>query len=238
MAFESTTVAFHGIKPAAVAVQHSYTKWKNFRACPKRHFHYDLAKDVREEPDEGLKEGFALHEAMAARVQKGTPLPPLLREYEPYAEAFLKGTSASTIIAVELKLAIDKDFNPVGFFDKKVWFRGVADAVKIEGPVAVNWDWKTGKVKEDYMQILTAASCLFAKYPQLQLIQNEFIWVNHARRSPKKLSRAELPEMWAGLMKSDVEPYEEATRTQTWVPKKNGLCKSYCAVETCQFHGG
>ena len=52
-------------KPKAFAW--SYSRLKNFESCPKRHYHVDVVKDVREEESEQLKWGNALHDAFAKR---------------------------------------------------------------------------------------------------------------------------------------------------------------------------
>ena len=36
----------------------SYTKLKNYETCPKRHFHYDVRKDIKEPEGEARREGY------------------------------------------------------------------------------------------------------------------------------------------------------------------------------------
>ena len=224
MAFESTTVTFGGntsAKPANVPI--SYSKIKNFRSCPKRHFHYDIAKDMQN------------------RIAKNIPLPAQFADYEPIVLRFLKGADKpGAQILVEQKFAIDSNFQPCKFFDNKVvMYRAIADAIKIIGPVALNNDWKTGKVKDDPLQILTAAACIFAFHPQVQIIRNEYVWLeaNPIQITTVDLRREQLPQLWGDIM-PEFETYREAIRTGTFPPKKNGLCRSYCNVMSCQFHGG
>lgn len=242
MAFESTTVTFGGntsAKPANVPI--SYSKIKNFRSCPKRHFHYDIAKDILEERSEQLDYGDAVHLAMQNRIAKNIPLPAQFADYEPIVLRFLKGADKpGAQILVEQKFAIDSNFQPCKFFDNKVvMYRAIADAIKIIGPVALNNDWKTGKVKDDPLQILTAAACIFAFHPQVQIIRNEYVWLeaNPIQITTVDLRREQLPQLWGDIM-PEFETYREAIRTGTFPPKKNGLCRSYCNVMSCQFHGG
>lgn len=242
MAFESTTVTFGGntsAKPANVPI--SYSKIKNFRSCPKRHFHYDIAKDIIEERSEQLDYGDAVHLAMQNRIDKNIPLPAQFADYEPIVLRFLKGADIPGVkILVEQKFAIDHNFQPCKFFDNKVvMYRAIADAVKIVGPIALNNDWKTGKVKDDPLQILTAAACIFAFHPEVQVIRNEYVWLeaNPIQITTVDLRRDQLPQLWADIM-PEFELYREAIRTATFPAKKNGLCRAYCKVESCQFHGG
>jgi hypothetical protein len=242
MAFETSTVTFGGNDAQQKAnVPISYSKIKNFRSCPKRHFHYDIAKDVKEERSEALDYGDAVHLAMQNRISKGTPLPAQFADYEPIVKRFLVGADKpGARVFVEQKYAIDKNFQPCSFFNNKiVFYRAIADALKIIGPVALNNDWKTGKVKDDPLQILTAAACIFAHYPEVQIIRNEYVWLESVpiKITTVDLRRDQLPQLWADVM-PEFEMYAEAVRTGTFPPKKNGLCGSYCNITSCQFHGG
>ena len=49
----------------------SWSKLKNFRTCPKRHYHVDIAKDFKEDDSEDLLWGNEVHEALAKRIGKG-----------------------------------------------------------------------------------------------------------------------------------------------------------------------
>lgn len=51
----------------------SWTRLKNWRACPKRHDHLEVAKDIKGPMTEALTWGDQFHKAMAARIEKGTP---------------------------------------------------------------------------------------------------------------------------------------------------------------------
>lgn len=244
MAFETTTTSFAGPLPKAPPFAWSYSRLKNFRSCAKRHYHYDIAKDIREDKSEALAFGDDVHQALHMRLAKGTPLPAMMYEYEPIVQEFLAGTpSPDTQILVEQKFAITRDFTPTTYFDKKnpPWFRSIADAVKVKTlpdgrQIALNWDWKTGKPKPDPLQILTAATCLLMQYPKMVAVRNAFIWLQDGIKTEVTLKREQLPELWTSII-PEVAIYEEACRTQTFPPKKNGLCREYCGVETCQYHG-
>ena len=48
------------------------------------------------------------------------------------------------------------------------WYRGKADATRIDGPVADGIDWKTGRIKEDETQLLLMAQLVFANFPEVK----------------------------------------------------------------------
>ena len=51
----------------------SYSRLKNFESCPKRHWHLDIQKDIKEEEGEALLWGNVVHKALADRVQFREP---------------------------------------------------------------------------------------------------------------------------------------------------------------------
>lgn len=243
--FEMKEIAADGRQTKRL-VSWSYSKIKNFRSCPNRHYHYDILKDVHEEKSEHLAWGDDVHAAMAARVGRLLPLPVTMVNYEPLAQEFLRGADQpGVIVLTEQKYAIDKDFRPCAYFDHNTWFRAIADAVKIVpvegGAVALNWDWKTGvppsfkNRKDDPMQIVTAAACIMIHHPEVTAVRNEFVWMEHGIKTRVDVNRGQLAQIWADMM-PEVEAYQEAVRTQNFPARKNGLCSLYCGVTSCEFH--
>jgi len=152
----------------------SYSRIKNFETCPKRYYEVDVAKNVQEEDSDQLAFGNKLHSAFAAYLSKGTPLPPDLITYQEDVDrvAGMNGT-----MLVEQKLAITKDFGPCDYFARNAWFRAQGDVLRIAGRVAYCGDWKTGKVKEDSVQLALVAACVFAHHPAVLAVKTEFIWM-------------------------------------------------------------
>jgi len=212
----------------------SYSKLKNYETCPKRHFHYDLAKDIVEPLSDQLKDGNFIHDVLAKRISAGTPLPPQVIEYEPWAVRVLTGPGQ---ILVEQKLAIRKDFSACKWFgDRTVWFRGIGDVIKINGPVGLIIDWKTGKIVEDSQQLMLMAQCVFSHYPAVKIVRSEFVWLAHNATTREDFKRDEMAGHWAGLLPR-VALMQQANKTMTYPPKKGGLCRRWCAVTACPHHG-
>lgn len=215
----------------------SYSRLKNFEACPKKHWHVDIAKDVKEEEGEALLWGNQVHKAAAARLKDGKALPPGMEIIESFCQKILTPAgNAESKILVEQKLAITKDFGPCGYFDKSVWFRAVGDVIKIVGPVALIGDWKTGKIKEDGVQLALSAMCVFAHYPEVKRVRSEFIWVAHDATSRADFNRNDMPQFWQGVW-TRIQALEHAHNTQSYPAKPGGLCRNWCPVTKCPHHG-
>lgn len=211
----------------------SYSRLKNYESCPKRHYEIDITKNVKEDESEALLWGNRVHAGFAARLSKNVPLPDGMAEWEPWCERIL---STPGQILVEQKLAITKDFGPTGFFERNVWFRGVADLLKINGPVALAIDWKTGKIVEDSQQLALMAACIFAHHSEVQVIRTEFAWLKDDASSRVDFKRSEMARMWANLWPR-IEALERAHNTTTYPAKPGALCRRWCPVKSCPHHG-
>lgn len=223
--------------PPAPAKQYawSYSKLKNFDSCPKRHYEIDIAKNYVEKQEVGgpLDWGNRVHDALAKACMGKQELPTEMEHFQKWVDAIRRGPGE---LLVEQKFAIDKNFMPVGYFDRTVWYRGIGDVVRIWGPVALVVDWKTGKVLEDSVQLMLMAQCIFSKYPTVKKVRSEFIWLKEDCTSPEVFDRAEVADAWVDLMPRVLE-LERAHATQNYPPKPNYLCKSWCPVTGCTFHG-
>lgn len=212
----------------------SYSKLKNFETCPRRHKAIDLDKAFKEEESDELMWGNQVHKFLADYISKDTPLPVHMRpDLQYYADM---GKRVQGERYVEQKYAITKDFTQTGYFNKDVWFRGIADVVGIRGPVAIVLDWKTGKIVEDSVQLTLTAACIFAHFPEVQAVRTEFVWIKHQASTRVNIMRSGMPAFWAGLLPR-VHVMKHAVDTNNFPPKPSGLCRRWCVVSSCEHHG-
>ena len=214
----------------------SYSKLKNYRTCPKKHYHNDVIKDVPQETSDALEVGNAVHKAMELRIRDGIPLPPAFAEYEPEALKVLAYQPPGTKILVEEQLAIRRDLTACGYWDKDVWYRSKGDLLKILGIAAIAIDWKTGAIKEDLEQLALMASCVFAAYPDVQKIATRYVWLGNYAQTDCNFTRADMVKLWNGML-PEVQQYEQACTNEIFPPKPSGLCRNHCNVSSCQYFG-
>jgi hypothetical protein len=220
----------------------SYSRLKNFETCPKRHWHIDIQKDVKEEESEALTYGNNVHTVMAHYIEKGTQMPPVLEpKLKPWADKVFefKGIDVRTKgakVFVEQKLAITEDFAACEFFDKQAWFRGIGDVMWTLGPLGYIGDWKTGKIVEDSQQLFLMAQCMFARHPELQIIRSAFIWLKDDADTTADIKRSDLAKGWANLLPR-VAALKQAHDTTNYPARPGGLCRKWCPVTQCPHHG-
>ncbi len=220
----------------------SWSKYKNYRVCPKRHYEVDIAKTYQEKEGEQLKWGNQVHGAMAQRLKKGEPLPVTMKHYGDWPdniERMWKGGKGAVKLLVEQKLAISANFEATGYFAPETWFRAVVDVGLLipSAATAITIDWKTGgKVEPDYEQLAMSAGVMFAHYPTLQQVAAIYVWLGHDTQTIKAYTRASMVQVWNDVL-PQVNEMAEAHRTLTYPPKPGGMCKRYCPVTSCPYYG-
>jgi hypothetical protein len=211
----------------------SYSKLKNFAACPKKHWHVDIVKNAKEEESEILAWGNEVHKQLAARLKNKQPLPSTMVEFERHAAGIEKipGT-----LLVEQKFGLTEQFAPCGYFDRNIWHRGVGDVVLINGVRSIAIDWKLGKILEDSIQLGLMAMCIFAQYPAVQQVDTIFMWLKDDAKTRETFTRDMIPGFWAALMPR-INEYKAAVLMQEFPAKPGGLCRKWCPVDVCPYHG-
>ena len=211
----------------------SYSRLKNFETCAKRHYHYDIAKDIKEPSTQQLDYGNDLHGCFEERVKKGTPLPLGFGQFEPLLAQLIAGPGKTY---AEQKLAITSAFTPSTYFGRDVWFRTIIDFAKVRERHAAIFDYKTGKPAEDLTQLKLMAATTFVHMPPLVEVRSALLFVAHNTTKVATFQRSELPAIWAEILPR-VKRMQVAAQTNDYPPKPGGLCRKYCAVSSCQFHG-
>ena len=210
----------------------SYSKLKNYETCPKRHYEVDIAKSFKDSTEQ-LDWGNRVHKALADACVGKTPLPEELKDYQKWVDRVRAGPGE---LLVEQKYAITRDFQATEYFGPRVWWRGIGDAVRIDGPVALGIDWKTGKVLHDSVQLMLLAACIFAFHPEVKKVRTEFIWLKDDCSTQDIWDRNTIANEWVGLLPR-IKALEDANKTMTFPPKPGKLCARYCPVLSCPYHG-
>lgn len=212
----------------------SYTGLKQFVDCPRQFYEVRVAKSV---PDTVTKErqwGEYVHKCFEDRMKDGKPLPPELEEHE---EILLELTTLRGVQHNEVKIALDTSGQPCDFFARRptvVWFRGVIDHRNICGDRARLVDYKTGKPHSDFDQLALFALHTFAAFPEVEVCNTGYYWLNGRKYTPKTFTRADIDAIWQKFIPW-LTQYRDAFKTDTWQPRRSGLCRGWCPVKECEF---
>ena len=172
-----------------------------------------------------------MHEAFEEYLNARAAFPEELAHFEPIA-APLREVGARG----ELQLGIREDGSACDFWAKDVWARGTLDAAKTNGStVAVIFDWKTGKKREDAAELKMHAVLLRAKYPAIKTVVGRYVWLQeHSVGRPHHIDSEAMDDKLADV-RSTMNAVKNSIATGFFPKRQNPLC-GWCPVIDCDFN--
>lgn len=207
----------------------SFTGLSDYESCPKKFYHLRVAKDVKDEDSAFSAEGKEIHEAFYKYVFKDKELPLSLNRFASMLDKLkaLPGRKDG-----EMKLALNKKFEPRGFFDGDVWVRGVCDFLCVNGDRGLIVDYKTGKEKDDFTQLFLTAAILQQSFPEVEKWTVAYSWTQQGgKMTPRIVTRGDHADTWNDLLPR-VGKIEDALKVTDFPARESGLC-GYCPVSAC-----
>jgi hypothetical protein len=215
----------------------SYSSITLFDQCPKKYYHLRVVKDIKEPESEAIMYGKDVHLAAEEYIRDGKPVPAKYGYMVPMLE---KLNAIEGEKHCELKMGIKKvdgRLAPCGFFDKDVWYRGVADLViinkaKKEARVV---DYKTGKSAKyaDPKQLALMAACIFVHFPEVEVVKGGLLFVVVGDFIKAQYQADNGFKIFSELDGALVAR-EAAYANGVFNPKQNFTCKGWCPVLDCQ----
>ncbi len=215
----------------------SFSKLKAFETCPKQFYHEKVLKEYPFVQTDAIIYGNEFHKACENYIGDEEPLP----EKFMYVKDALDTLNGKRGIKLcEKKLGITADLEPCDFYDRRVWFRGIADLliVDVVGNMAWVVDYKTGKSAKyaDKGQLELMALSVFAHYPDISRVKAGLFFVvagDLVKDTYKTLDKANLWKKWM----TNYARMEAAFEADVWNPRPSGLCRRHCQVTECPHNG-
>lgn len=135
----------------------------------------------------------------------------------------------------ELQLAVNDNYEQVGWFDKSTYWRAILDLIAINKIRAIIADYKTGKFAEydggptGYGQLHLSGLLGLSLIPHVEEVETNYLYVDHRKFVKRIFKRSELPTLQAHF---DAEHEKVNTETE-YKPKKNEFCK-WCDANKAQ----
>ena len=211
----------------------SHSALEDFKNCPRAYHDKRVTKRFPVVKSVEQLWGSNVHKAFEDRQATRTPLPLDLQVHEKY---MLKMEKWPGISFTETKIALDRRARPCHYFAADAWYRGVTDYQKIDKESGLGRlvDYKTGKKKEKWEQLMINAIHMFTNFPNIKLIDARFYWTVDQTESRKVWARDEVPMLWAPFI-GDLRQYAEAFKSDVWQPRPSGLCNGWCLSTDCSF---
>ena len=219
----------------------SFSQLNQFATCPfqwaEERFYHMIPRQETKQTLWGTEVHTAFEDYVNSNGQKVAPLENFMGGLK-YAQGLVKAKERGAKVLCEFKMALNRKLQPVDFDSPEAWARGIADIVIINGNVARIWDWKTGRQKDDNLQLLIFCAFLAQHFPELDEFQAEFVWLKTDTKvgMPRPIQRRELLEVWKRIL-SMVKRMEDMIATETFLKQPNGLCKEWCFARRCPHCG-
>ena len=215
----------------------SFSRIKAFQQCPKQFYHEKVLKQYPFKESEATLYGTAFHEAAEEYIRDGGELDPRFD----YAKDMLDVLDAKKGEKLcEIQMGLTRNLKPCGFYDKDVWFRGIADLIILdrEGKVAWVIDYKTGKSARyaDKGQLELMALATFKHYPEVETVRAGLVFVVSNDLIKDRYTLEDEERLWRKWL-SNHRDMEAAFEKDVWNPKPSGLCKAWCPVLECPHNG-
>ncbi len=215
----------------------SFSKLKAFDTCPKQFYHEKVLKEYP----------FAHPGPFLARTEFHKACENYIGDEEPLPKKFIYVKNALDALndkrgvkLCEKKLGITADLEPCGFYDKRVWFRGIADLLIIDVVGNMAWvvDYKTGKSAKyaDKGQLELMALSVFAHYPDIDRVKAGLFFVVAGDLVKDTYKTLDKVSLWKKGM-TNYARMETAFEADVWNPRPSGLCRRHCQVTECPHNG-
>lgn len=213
----------------------SYSSLDLFNQCPHKYYRLKVKKDIKEPPSEHLVYGLDVHKAAEEFIRDGKPIPEKFKFIEPPLTK-LRNYAGEKLC--EHRMGLTRDLKPCGFFDRNVWWRGIADLVILQDDSAKIVDYKTGKSSKhaDTKQLEILSLAVFKHFPQVKRVKGGLLFVV-ANDFVKGDFDADQSDVYWQRWLTNTAQLEKALEVNVWNPRPNFTCKKWCPVKDCTHNG-
>jgi len=216
----------------APPVAWSYSRLTSFETCPRRFYGESVAKKFPFQKSEAMLYGDRVHKTFEMFLKNGQKFPLDLKHLEPIAAQIAKAPGDKI---VEQQICLTADYEVTDWFSKQAWLRVKSDLTQVDGARAVIWDWKTGRMSDDFTQLRLNAAVTFHLDQDITDITVAYLWIKHKKITKAKLVRDQALGVWNEILPR-VARYQEAHRDMAFPARQNPFCK-YCPDKDCPFWG-
>lgn len=204
-----------------------------FKTCPAQYAAKYFYKTLPYVETAAAKAGNVEHKHLELRLKNNVALPEGYTRGEKYCKAI---EAAGGETHAERELAINRDMKFVSWFAKDAYGRVKIDVASYFQTRVFIGDFKTGSVKEDSLQLKINACFLSLENRGMQEYITRYIWLKHDVTTGETFKDFQIPALWAEVFEW-VHRMEKAWQEERFEPRKNGLCRNWCANSACKFCG-
>lgn len=213
----------------------SHSRLSDFNQCPNKFKlkYIDKAGNFKVDADKSLHliRGSNVHKALENYVVKinagendirASSLP----EVETTKPLITKIFAEYSKVYPELQVSVDQNWNNVEWFSKDSYYRAIFDLIALKPGYAFVGDYKTGKFtdytpKGGYGQLELASAVALSIWPEADVVDTSYIYVDHKKAVTKSYTRKDLPR----LKDHFISEHEKVNSEVDFKPTVNEFCK-------------
>ena len=206
-----------------------------FATCPTQYEAKYVTKVIKFLQTEATLYGTRLHEAIEYRIKSDAVLPNEFTWLEPMCASV---TAMRGDKYTELPVAVDESGAEVDYYSPDAWVRCIID-LAVHDPERKRLtiiDWKTGKPKQDKTQLHINLLCAVAHYPGVETISVAFVYTKTGLIDKTTYTCKDIPDILTDVQ-HQTSAVLAAHDAGVFMPTPNGLCRAWCPVITCKYHG-
>ena len=191
---------------------------------------------MKEGESEAMNYGNEVHKAAEEFVKQGTIIPEKFKYMRPIVETLVKIKGEKK---AESKWGVKKvgdRYEPCGFFDRDVWWRGIVDLLIVDGVKGFIVDYKTSKNAKyaDVKQLDLLAGAAFVHFPELKTIKSALAFVVSGE-FVKKEHTVQNKGQYLEVFSKELDQLEGAHASGVWNANSGPLC-GWCPVTACEHN--
>ena len=206
-------------------MKYSYSFFNDLASCPRKARHKYVLRDVPKEDSPALEHGRRVHEALEKRMGAAQPLPDDLAPYEPLALAVEPYHPH-----VEVELAMTLGGKGCGFWDENAFLRGKVDVAITSGDRCLILDWKTGKPREDPLELEIFSLLIKCNNSDLSSFTGRYVWLKELRVGKQHVVSP--ARAWDYVKRADEQVKGLERQGGEWPANPSPLCP-WCPVKSC-----
>lgn len=213
----------------------SYSSLDLYKQCPHKYYRLRVKKDIVEPPTEHLSYGLEVHKAAEEYIRDGKPIP---EKYAFIKEPLDRLNAIEGEKLCEFRLGLTRGLEPCEFFDKEVWWRGIADLIILQEDRAYVVDYKTGKSAKyaDPKQLELLSLAIFKHFPKVKKVKGGLLFVVANEFVKADYEQEKEGVYWTRWIE-DTNRLEKSIELDVWNPKPNFSCVKWCPVKDCVHNG-
>jgi hypothetical protein len=136
------------------------------------------------------------------------------------------------VVQCEQQVALDKALEPVDWEARSAWVRGIFDVAVHKDDTVYLFDYKTGSVRNNSLQMKMFVALASKVYPGTKTYRTRYLWLKHQKTTGEDYTANDVGPIWE-MLHEKINEVLTAWRVENFPCRPSGLCRGWCPVSEC-----